>query len=333
MTGPGLGPFYTGLKAADPREPWSEASARARLASLRLQLPFRLPDRPELVPSNNNDVWRLAEGYLRVAWRGDLERLAVERRLLEAVNPVVPVPVVLSHGRTETLAWSLQTAVPGRPLDEFLDGPEGRGLFRQAVDLLRRLHRWTPPPDLGSDLAPGTGTVLQRCGREVVILPRRSVLDLVDQARSAPYADGQVLDALAARVTELPDVDPAGTVLHGDFYVGNVLVGDGTVSALIDFEFARTGPVDLELISVVRALDAENRVGLRRPPLLDWLREDYPEAFAGPDRPRRLWLYAISYALRQALFWPADRSEADGLDPSHPLHTLRRLVRSPLPTP
>jgi aminoglycoside phosphotransferase (APT) family kinase protein len=82
-------------------------------------------------------------------------------------------------------------------------------------------------------------------------------------------------DELANPVTTGGEV-----VLHGDFYLGNVLVHGGHVSALIDFEFSRMGPRDLELISVVRALDAESRLGLQRPPLLAWLAEDYPELFA-----------------------------------------------------
>ena len=332
MTKADLGPFYSGLEAADPSEPWSEASARARLETLRSQIPVRLPTRPELVPSNNNDVWKLDEGYLRVAWRGDLERLETEARLLGALKGVVPVPEVLDLGRSEALAWSLQSAVAGRPMDEFLDGPRGRDVFRQAVEALRRLHQWEVPIELRQRLGPGGGTIMERAGREVVILPRSAVLDLVDATRGAPYADGEVLDLIAARVAELPDVDPAGpSLLHGDFYVGNVLIQDGEVSGLIDFEFARTGPVDLELISVVRALDAEARAGVTRPPLLEWMREDYPAAFDGPDLTRRLWLYAISYSLRQALFWPADRPETEGLEMTHPLHTLRRLVVSSLP--
>jgi hygromycin-B 7''-O-kinase len=333
MVDPGLGPFYAGLDAGYGREPWSEASARARLEALGPSLPFRLPDGPELVPSNNNDVWRLPAGHLRVAWRGDLGRMEQEARLLESVCAVVPVPQVLSRGRTETLAWSLQATVPGRPLDEYLGGTDGRRLFRQSVKLLRALHLWEPPVDLRRQLTPGPGPVLQRVGKELVILPRGSVLDLVEQTRSAPFADGRVLDELAARVAVLPDLDPSGPVLHGDFYLGNVIVDEGEVTALIDFEFARTGPVDLEVISVVRALDAENRSGVERPPLVEWLQEDYPAAFGDPDLRLRLWLYAISYALRQALFWPADRPEEAGLDPDHPLHTLRRLIDSPLPAP
>ena len=88
------------------------------------------------------------------------------------------------------------------------------------------------------------------------------------------------------------------------------LVRGDRVSALIDLEFARMGPRDLELISVVRALDAETRLGILH---------------------RRLWLYALAYTIRQIIFWPPDRAAADDLEVTHPLHTLRRMIDAPLP--
>ena len=64
-----LGPFYHDVIAADPLEPYGAASAAYRLQVLARTLPFSVSG-ARLVPSNNNDVWRLEAGYLRVAWRG-----------------------------------------------------------------------------------------------------------------------------------------------------------------------------------------------------------------------------------------------------------------------
>ena len=173
---------------------------------------------------------------------------------------------------------------------------------------------------------------LRRAGAELVLLPPGSALGLISAAGSLPFVDHGVLDAAAARLRDLGDLAGDGDVLlHGDFYLGNILVRDGRVSALIDFEFSRMGPRDLELISVIRALDAETRLGVPRPPLLAWLAEDYPGLFAAPDLGNRLWAYAIAYTIRHVIFWPPDRPEGGGLDPAHPLHTLRRLIDAPLP--
>jgi Ser/Thr protein kinase RdoA (MazF antagonist) len=173
---------------------------------------------------------------------------------------------------------------------------------------------------------------LRRAGAELVLLPPAAALGLIAVARQLPFTDHGVLDAVAARLRDLGDLAGHGDVLlHGDFYLGNILVHEGRVSALIDFEFSRLGPRDLELISVIRALDAETRLGVPRPPLLAWLAEDYPGLFAAPDLDNRLWAYAIAYTIRHIVFWPPDRPETDGLDPAHPLHTLRRLTHAPLP--
>ena len=278
-------------------------------------------------------------GYLRVAWRGDRGRLAREAELLGRLRGVVPVPEVLDCGGDDRLSWSLTAAVPGtRGWPVRLARAAGlRDLAREAAGLLRALHSWPVPADLAGMLRPPAADPdpLRRAGAELVLLPPSSALGLIPVAGQLPFTDHGVLDAAAGRLAELGDPPTAGgdVLLHGDFYLGNVLVHDGHVSALIDFEFARMGPPDLELISVIRALDAETRLGVPRPPLLAWLAEDYPELFAAPDLDRRLWRYALAYTIRHIIFWPPDRAEADGLDPGHPLHTLRRLIDAPLPLP
>lgn len=322
-----LGPFYRDVIAVDPIEPWDVPSATHRLELLAPTLPFPVAG-ARLVPSNNNDVWRLAAGYLRVAWRGDRSRLAREAELLDRLRGVVPVPEVLDRGGDDRLSWSLTTAMPGTPLDDLCT----RDLAREAATLLRTLHSWRVPEDLAEMLRRRATDPLLRAGAELVLLPPSSVLGLIPVAKQLPFVDHGVLDAAGARLTELGDpADDGEVLLHGDFYLGNALAHDGHVSALIDFEFSLLGPPDLELISIIRALDAETRLGIKRPPLLAWLAEDYPELFGMDDLDGRLWSYAIAYTIRQLVFWPPDRAEADGLDAAHPLHTLRCLVDAPLP--
>lgn len=325
-----MSPFYDDVIALDPREPWDSASAALRLGLLAPALPFRVDD-ARLVPSNNNDVWRLDAGYLRVAWRGDRSRLAREAELLRRLRSDFPVPQVIDRGGDDRLSWSLTAELPGVTFDQRLSGPAVRGIAREIATLLRALHSWPVPEELvRPEVDPDP---LRRAGAELVPLPASAARDLIPVARRLPFVDHAVLDAAAERITELADLPATGeeVLLHGDFYLGNVLVEGDHVSGLIDFEFARTGPRDLELISIVRALDVETRAGLRRPPLLAWLAEDYPELFETPGLDRRLWLYALAYTVRQIIFWPPDRAEADGLDPTHPVRTLRHLVTGPLP--
>jgi hypothetical protein len=82
-------------------------------------------------------------------------------------------------------------------------------------------------------------------------------------AGQRPFTDRGTLDATAERlpgIGELPDAR-GDVLLHGTStwqHPGP----DGHAGALIDFEFARTGPPDLELISVIRAPDMETRLGV-----------------------------------------------------------------------
>jgi len=335
----GLGPFYQDVIAVDPLEPWGIASAVHRLGLLERTLPFPV-DGARLVPSNNNDVWRLEPGYLRVAWRGDRGRLAREAEILDRLRGVIPVPEVLGRGGDDQLSWSLTAAMPGTPLGDLCTWPAPprlRDIAMEAAGLLRALHAWPVPAELAAMLRRPVSDPdpLRRAGAEPVLLPPSSALGLVPVARQLPFVDAGVLDAAAQRLTDLGDLADAGSevLLHGDFYLSNALVRDDHVSALIDFEFSRMGPRDLELISIIRAFDVETRIGVPRPPLLAWLAEDYPELFGPADLDRRLWLYAIAYTIRHIIFWPPDCAEADGLDLKHPLHTLRRLIDAPLPLP
>jgi aminoglycoside phosphotransferase len=135
----GPGPFYRDVIAVDPLEPWDTPSAAYRLELLARTLPFPVSS-AHLVPSNNNDVWRLQAGYLRVAWRGDRSRLAREAELLKSLHGSLPVPAVLDYGGDDRLSWSLTTAMPGTAYEHVCTEPAParlRDLAREVAALLK----------------------------------------------------------------------------------------------------------------------------------------------------------------------------------------------------
>ena len=249
---------------SSPLEPWDAASAAYRLQILARTLPFPVSG-ARLVPSNNNDVWRLG-GRQTCGWRGGGTEAASPGRPSSSAGSAdsFPVPEVLDRGGDDRLSWSLTAAMPGTAYEHLCvqpPPPRLRDLAREVAALLRALHSWPVPGELAEMLqAPRTDPdPLRRAGSEVVLLPPSAVLGLIPLAGQLPFVDHGVLDAAAERLAELGDLMTADgeVLLHGDFYLGNVLVHGDHVSALIDLEFARMGPRDLELISVVRALDAE----------------------------------------------------------------------------
>jgi hypothetical protein len=222
-------------------------------------------------------------------------------------------------------------------------GPVLRDVFRQVAEVLKTLHEWAPSSELRDllherpDVAPADP--LSVFGSDLVLLPIWRILTQVELAKALPHVDAGLIDAVAARIVLLSDADPfvrgteSGVVVHSDPSLGNWLVSGGEVTALLDFEWARTGPRDLELVVPIftaqRALPDEHS-GLSTARYLSWLAEDYPLLFAAPDLDRRLWLYELCFFLRGIIWWPPSGPERT-LEAHHHLHTLRRLLDAPLP--
>lgn len=323
----------------DGDPPWSPTAAAARLRRLQASLPRSLRADPVLVASNSNDVWLLGDAVLRVCWRGDRARFVREARLVAALPPSIPHPTVFDAGSHDDLAWTLLERVAGDALsDVWLELPPAvlADLVGQFGTMLKALHAWSPPADIARLLheharaTPRDPAAI--VDTDLVPLPLPRLITLVAAAKHLAYVDAAVIAAVTERIHELASADPFTTtwrhVIHGDAVFANVLVQDGTITALLDFEWARTGPPDLELVSVIRMLeDARMLADRPLPPVLGWLRAAYPQLFAAPDLERRLWLYALAYTVRGIVFWPPDRPETE-LFAVHQVHRLRRLMHA-----
>jgi len=337
------GPAYvdaTPVPADVSPDPWDAAAARWRLDRLRDVLPVSVPADAAFSGGASNDVWITSDVVLRVCWRGDRDRLLRDAALVSALPADIPHAPVLDSGRTDDLSWMLAERVQGRPLDIVaaeLPRPAVRDLYAEMAHILRSLHSWAPPEQIRTLLrdrpAMVPGDLLSVWATDLMPLPVDRALTMIELARSVPYVDPLLLDATRARIEELapsdPFADPAEStsVVHTDATPGNLLVHNGKIHALLDFEWVRWGPRDHELVSLVRMVQPGSWPQL---PVLRWLEEDYPALFAHPDLDNRLWLSEIVYILHGVIWWPPDQPEST-LVPEHHLHTLRRLVQAPWP--
>lgn len=320
-------------------EPWSEPAAGWRLDQLRDLLPVRVPRRPEFIGGNSNDAWLFDDVVLRVCWRADRGRLIREARLVDALPAAVPHAPVVASGRTGQLSWMLSARMPGRSIESLaatLTEFELRDLFAEVAGILAALHDWVPPPGITAlvgdrpELDPTDPMAIWAA--DLIPLPASHALALVDLAKGLDHVDPTLIDAAADRIRSLGHVDPlAGrqSIVHSDATVGNFLVHKGQITAMLDFEWARVGPPDLELVSLVRMAQRDPASGSPLPHL-SWLATDYPAMFDVADLDERLWLGELGYILRGVIWWPPDQPESR-LDPSHHVHTLRRLVAAPMP--
>jgi aminoglycoside phosphotransferase (APT) family kinase protein len=310
-----------------------DAASRARLAQvLRVaRLPVRAA--PVLLPSDSNDVWRIGPTVLRVCWRGDRGRFVREAAVTRALPPGVPYPEVLDTGSDGDLAWQVTRIVEGVPLATLwpgLSGAERRAAVHQIGQALATLHAHRFPAEVVAALAAPrpVDDALALVGADITLLPLWRAESLLAVARREGRADPALIDDVAARFRELADADPlaetgppagAVTCVHGDAHLGNALWKDGRLTALLDFEWVRLGPPDLEIEPYLRADTAGlDHCGVRE--ILGWLAESYPAMFAEPDLVRRLWLYQLTTAVRELFLNPP----GDGAR-----RELRRIVKSP----
>jgi len=162
---------------------------------------------------------------------------------------------------------------------------------------------------------------------DLIPLPMSRLISIVPAVRLVPFVDQGLIDQAVARIHDLRDLDPftnpeseGFSVIHGDATPSNIMVHEGQVSGLIDFEYSRMAPRDLELLSPVTFASGYG---------LTWLHEDYPRLFAGDDIRDRLWLYELCCALRQLIWWPPENKQHEGRSDHPPISRLRSLIDEP----
>jgi hypothetical protein len=201
---------------------------------------------------------------------------------------------------------------------------------RQIGTALATLHAHQFPAAVTTALGvprPADGAPLaDLLGADLNPLPATRAWALVEHARRRPGLDPVLVDAVERRLRELAPIDPLDRpaapgygCVHGDAHPRNALWRDGRVVALLDFEWVRLGPADLELEPYLRPdLGGVEPDPDERRAILGALAQGHPAAFAAADLVRRVWLYQLGYWLRQLLLYPQFSHER-----------LRRYVAGP----
>lgn len=333
FTGPynlpgGVVPVVDGI----PRWPWDQAVARRRLGQVAKLAGLRLTGDEVFVESGSNDTWFLpGDTVLQVCYRGDVDRLVREAELLAVLPDSVPGPVVLDHGRDRLMSWIVVRRVHAGSLWRAWGSEPGavlRAYVRQLAQIMRSLHSWQPPAAVlaryaAAECPEAETDPVAIAASTLTPLSASQLGRLIEHARTAPFTDAGVLDTIAARLAEVAGQitisRDADVVLHGDCTPANVLVRDERVVALLDFEWSRRGPRDIEATLPAFSAWADG------PPMLPWLAEFYPELFEVPGFEQRQWFYRVGFALRGLIHWPAFAPEPE-LPKNHGLRQLRYLA-------
>jgi len=168
--------------------------------------------------------------------------------------------------------------------------------------------------------------------------PTGPLIDALQQASHLDNVDPMLFVDATEMVQRLPPTlapFQATTFVHGDVTFENVLWHDGQITALLDLEWARPGPRDLDLDILLRcAAYPDLHVGdayvhdTRAEDYVDvpwWLGEAYPELFDFPHQIDRVRVYSIAYDVQDLLAAPPLVSPRD-LPERHAYHRLDRVV-------
>jgi hygromycin-B 7''-O-kinase len=286
------------------------------------------------VSSVTNEVWLTADYVIRVNRRPD-HRLRREAELGPLLPDVVRYPEVVAYGTGTGFDWLVLRRRPGDVLSRSwptMAPAQRRFAIRQLAFLLRALHETRSPVGLDDLGAPQ----LLRGGQGNE--PTAPLLVALERARSLENVDATVMNALidivrsTSRTLEPFDVP---WLIHGDLTFENVLWDGEQITALIDFEWSRAAPADLDLDVILRFCAfphlhvADDYASQTKPEDYEevawWLREDYPSLFQFPHALERLRIYAIAFDIRDVLAFPPP-APAPQLPPAHSLNRLTRLA-------
>ncbi|MCU0310194.1 MAG: aminoglycoside phosphotransferase family protein [Acidimicrobiales bacterium] len=309
------------------------AEARARKALADAGLDYAIP--LTRASSVTNEVWLTDDYAIRVN-RKPNQRLRREAFLGPLLPPAVHYPEVVGYGGQLGADWLIVRRRPGEVLARCwpsMSTGERRSATRQLATILRNLHAVERPVDLPAiDAAPQL-----LADHEFGVT--RPLLDALEGLRGVPFVETDLVEEALTIVRDTAAcLEPfdTGHLVHGDVTFENVLWDGTAISALLDFEWARGGPADLDLdvllrfcaypfLHVAEDYEAET-LSSDYAPVPYWLAEDYPELFAHPRQLDRMRLFCIAFDVRQIVAFPP-QAAAKSLSPHHAVNRLERAVR------
>jgi aminoglycoside phosphotransferase (APT) family kinase protein len=187
----------------------------------------------------SNSTWVGGGIAVRIANAPLIDSVADEVALVRALPPEVGHPRVLGEGTIEGHDWIVTEEVQGQNLREAwstLTSEERGRAIRQLWGRVRVVHDATPSLRLlvgaQSGFIPTSDDATAAAVRVI------TALGLTDVQRSRLH------EIIGDYYRAAPDVEQV--VNHGDLALMNTL-WDGEVVALVDFEFAVLGPVEIDL--------------------------------------------------------------------------------------
>lgn len=283
-----------------------------------------------------NHVFLVNDKYIvRIGARENtFSRLKLETELLQNIADDIPAPKILVLGQYENYAYQVQAFVAGKPLHHsWLDlSPEQKDHIVCALaSYLKVLHQNTFAEFGFYCDGKRDHSWLKFCEHEFY--------NTLEEAHAPNYCIPMVVLQATENYFErhkhvLHTASPV--LVHRDLWPGNILINDGKISAILDFEFAIQAPRDYELLLIEQFclypndFVEENNEIYTTADFADYfqlLKKHYPELFAVRDLRERLNLYHIIYSLKAYIAWRKTQPQAtEGHLPIQPLAKVFNFI-------
>ena len=263
-----------------------------------------------------NLVYCIDEKYvLRIGAReGALQRLKCEAELIQSLSNEIPVPEIYAYGEQDDRVYQIQQFIPGQKLyavwKDLLPVVQ-ENIVAELATYLKILH---------SRIVPHFGymyedTQAYNSWTDYLSDKFKYTLDQIDayHFHMVPGIVELATDYFGEHKHVLQDAVP--TIVHGDLSLMNILVNNGKISALLDFEYAIQAPKDYELWVIEDFClypndyaEEDNEVFCTGDfaSFLHLLRKHDPELFETPHLRERTDLYHLEATLSSHVSWRKD---------------------------
>lgn len=260
-------------------------------------LPFGTPQ--HLSSRGSKRLYRVGDLIVQLWYSRSPLWLSRSSAALRAVKNILPVPELLFSASSRTQApfqAEITTCLSGQSFEQEwpqLDVAQRRAYVGQFAELMREMHKLHGQKLNGLNAIDGSLPWAERCRRE---LKRR-----LDAAKQAGVNQAQIdqVEAFIAQTQGTLD-GQALALVHNDLHLGNLLVQNGTISGMIDFECAEVGGFERDgymmLGDAVGAMLGGSSERLDENGALQvvrWLQNDYPELYNQPGAADRHMLYLM----------------------------------------
>jgi len=274
----------------------------------------------------SNNVYELDDKYiLKVCAddKGNEAQFRLEAQLYDYYRTTLPVPQLIAFDNTKTLmphSFMLYHRIDGENLYNVwhtLSVEQRRNVVKQLCEMLRAINQTelTKLPS-GTELEP------VESWRRVIESRLDNYLQIAEQMQTlSPEVITSTKQFIKQFASSLDEQRLALT--YWDVHFDNILVSEGKIAGLLDFERTEITSIDFVLDTVKKMVDFPKKYMSEYAEqfakdedyedLLNWYREFYPELFEFNNIERRLDLYSIAHDLQDLEGWPNVQSLKDNI--------------------